>query len=264
MCSFYIGSLKRFLANLPPCLRSLSIYVIYEITRVFLHAGVSLEEFDAPVSDDLTNYNTLWKKLKSLPCLEDRPFPEPCGAEVWAFAVDGLRRGGYSIVFAGSFCFGTDAESVFRLRLDPLKLDHDHRLGRQLGTDRFFEISIPSLDDRQIPKSLAKLGHRGRAIFLDWFVDSKHHFLGRTWQPFASKPKERRASKQDTKKEGEANPSTRFYLYALGGHDYLNTKDDSQTRIMSISALLNVVRPTIQNESEPYLKLFSRTSLGMC
>lgn len=199
--------------------------------------------------------------------LEDRLFPEKCGAEVWKSAIDDKVRAGNSVVLAGNLLFGTDLEPVISLRLEPLKLDRSHRLGRRLGHDRFLEICMPSLTDKKVLKSLGKVGPRLGEIFYDWLVDSNHCLLGRDWQPFCVKPRERSKSKKDVAESTEAEASFRVYFFAVNGLGFRSNKDHGTRATegrypISISKLLNIVRPTEENTHQSYLKLFSRTTLG--
>jgi hypothetical protein len=175
-------------------------------------------------------------------------------------------------VFSGSLHFGTGNDSKFRLRLDPLKLDQTHRLGRRLGNERFLEISMPSLLDKQLPPAITKLGLRGRQIFYDWLIDCPHDILGMKWHPFFVKPKERKSKERKSKKREDGKPAEaeaafRVYFFAVSGHGSLHALNianecNKTAQVQSIPALLNMVRPTVENKKGSFLKLFSRTSLG--
>ncbi len=259
-----------FIAQLPESLKAASLAVIYEITRVFLHAGVPLDEFDAPVTSALDDYDTLWSFLKSLPALKWRAFPERCGNEVWAAALNGFSRGSHAVVFAGSLHFNTSTgSSLLRLQLAPLKLDRSHRLGRRFGHDRFFEIITPELTGAHVPPSLATLKDRGSKLIYDWLVDTAHPLLGRSWQPFHSKPKDRdRRGRRQEASKAEKETSFRVYFFATSGYGFCRDREaiyDAQYKgdhpVIPISVLLNRIRPIRKNESQPALKLFARTDL---
>jgi hypothetical protein len=227
---------------------------------VFLHADVPLNEFNAPVTSALEEYNTLWSFLKSLPALKGRSFPERCGSEVWAAALNGFRRGSHAVVFAGSLHLNSpSSSSLFRFRLSPLKLDRSHRLGRRFGHDRFFEIITPELTDIPAP-------HGSRSIY-NWFVDTTHPLLGRFWQPFHSKPKDRKGRRQEASKADKEN-AFRVYFFAVDGLGFCDNKEavyDAQYSgshpIMSVPLLLNRIRPIRKNNKKHALKLFARTDL---
>jgi hypothetical protein len=244
--------------------------VIYEITRVFLHVGVPLEDFNAPVSDALKDYDTLWSKLKVLPGIENSDLPERCGKDVWAAALNGFQRGPYAVVLGGTFHFNNEAsQPLFRLHLEPMKLDLSYRLGRRFGNDRFFEICIPALTGKHLPKLLAELGDQGRQIVYDWLIDTPHTLLGRSWKPFSLKPKERRPRNAEVGNEvSGVDPAFRVYFFAVDGHGFVDDREliqnpeNGKNAKMTVAELLNRVRPTRKNLEQPYLKLFSRTTLG--
>ncbi len=256
-------------------MQALPLCVVYEITRVFLHAEIPIKEFDARAlflePGPFTEYENLWKALKSLPCLKGMHMPERCRKEVWTAAIDLTRRSVYSIVFSGTLHFNADPEGpFFRLKLESMKLDKSHRLGRRFGHNRFLEICIPPLTGKQLPDSLIKLGDRGRDIIIDWLVDSKHNLLDRQWMPFFVKPKERRSSKKaDLDKVSDmAEPIFRVFFFAIDGGGFVRDRklianpENGKDPVMTISDLLDRIRPTKLNVSGSYLKLFSRTSLG--
>lgn len=123
--------------------------MIYEITRVCLYAGVSFSDIDFPEPAILDNYNILWMFLKSEKALERKPFPERCSENIWDLASESsnFAQGFRSVVFSGSLRFDNEASRSsnppFRFRLEPMKLDLSHRLGRRFGHDRFFESRVP-------------------------------------------------------------------------------------------------------------------------
>ncbi|KUJ08214.1 uncharacterized protein LY89DRAFT_338204 [Mollisia scopiformis] len=272
------NQLKRSLQSVFPILpatleEKAPVCVLYEITRVFLHAEVPLSEFNAPVTSSLNDYQTLWAFLKSLPPLRGKSFPERCSDEIWACALKDYEKGFYSVSFSGSLSFNTTSlDPMFQLRLDPLKFEYSHRLGRKFGHDRFLELSIPQLTGRHIPKAVQRLADslevgQWKSKVFDWLVDSRHPLLGRKWQPFFTKPKDR------TSKRREATTSEaiyRVFFFAVDGFQFVNNTalmsnpDYSLGHpSMSIRRLLDHVRPTRANIHQTYLKLFNRTTLAV-
>ncbi|CZR63638.1 related to RNA-dependent RNA polymerase (involved in quelling) [Phialocephala subalpina] len=261
-------SLDNVFPPLPTALDDAPLCVLYEITRVFLHAEVSLSEFDAPVTSGLKDYNTLWSFLKNLPPLKGKPFPERCGEEVWACALNDFQKGFYSVSFSGSLSF--NESSLLQLRLDPLKLEYSHRLGRRFGHDRFAELSMPQITGRHVPpavqRQVQKIGvDVWRGKFYDWLVDTKHPLLGRIWKPFFVKPKERTAKRREAT---SSEAIYRVFFFAVDGFGFVDStlisypnRSIGHPRI-SIDRLLDKIRPTCENTWQSYLKLFNRTTLG--
>ncbi|CZT05498.1 related to RNA-dependent RNA polymerase (involved in quelling) [Rhynchosporium agropyri] len=266
--------LKKIFPVIPKCLSAARLCVIYEVTRVFLHADVSLSELNAPITPALEDYDTLWKFLRSLPCLQDRSFPERSNREAWNCALENYEKGFLSVVFGGSLTFRAeeDDDAFFRLKLEPLKLEFSHRLGRRFGHDRFFEVLMPQLSGRHVPTALEKLGRRGPQIIIKWLVETSHSLVGWNWKPFMVKDKEQRKQKQlILKKDVESvDTSFRIFLFAVDGpkfvkKDRLITHPDPRLRPkMSIATLLDCVRPlNARNEGQPFLKFFNRTTLAL-
>ncbi|KAL2074164.1 hypothetical protein VTL71DRAFT_7942 [Oculimacula yallundae] len=266
--------LKNVFPAIPRCLKTAKLCVVYEITRVFLHADVPLSELDAPVTHGLEDYDVLWKFLRSLPCLQGRSLPERSSKEAWTCAMENYEKGFLAIVLGGSLTFRADEEDTFfRLKLEPLKLEFSHRLGRRFGHDRFFEILMPQLSGRHIPASLEALGPRGPPIIIKWLVETSHSLVGWIWKPFMVKDKEKRNRKQlvITKDVEAVDTSFRIFFFAVDGTRFVD-KDRLITRPnprlgrpkMSIPVLLECVRPlNAKNEGQPYLKLFNRTTLAL-
>ncbi len=260
------------LAPLPHALEKAHLGVLYEITRVFLHAEVPLSEFNAPVTPALKDYNTLWSFLKSIPALKGRPFPERCGDEVWNCVLNDYHKGNYSVSFAGSLSFNAASlNPIFQLRLDLPKLEFSHRLGRRFGHDRFVEVSIPQIIGRHVPETVQRLVKnlgvdKWRDTVYDWLIDSNHPLLGRTWRPFFVKPKERMAKRREA-----ASPEAIYniFFFAVDGIGFVNNSTLISNPnpsighpVMTIDRLLDRIRPTRKNVHQSYLKLFNRTTLS--
>ncbi|OWP06091.1 hypothetical protein B2J93_1848 [Marssonina coronariae] len=241
--------LPRSLSRAAPC-------VAYEILRVFLHADVPISLYHGDVDASWRDYGVLWRSLRDLEVLRGKPFPERSSKEAWACALKNYEKGFHAVVLAGSLVFAPDeCERVFRLKLAPLKLDKSHRLGRRFGHDRFLEISIPALSGRKIPKSLACLGKRGASIVIEWLVDGTHHLIGRVWKPFMVRENDRPRKNIFARDAEKTDPTFRVYFFAVEGC--------TGRPALSIPQLLNCVRPTEENEWQPFLKLFNRTTLAL-
>lgn len=241
--------------------------VIYEITRVCLHVGVSFAEIDFPEPAVLDDYTILWRFLKSVPALEGKLFLERCSETIWELASGDFSHGFRGVVFSGSLRFNIDGSGkpLFHFRLLPMKLDLSHRLGRRFMDDRFLEIDMPALTGRDIPQSLRKVGARGYDIVCNWLVGSRHPLLGRFWKPFFAKtlpPPKKRKRDSDKSEVDEIAFSNRLYFFALDGVEIGLPKTETRA-VMTIQELLDAIRPTEENETQPFLKLYARTSLAV-
>jgi hypothetical protein len=136
-------------------------------------------------------------------------------------------------------------------------LDLSHRLDRRFGHDRFFEIDMPDLAGRYLPKSLKAIGARGPEIIYHWLVSSKHPLMGRKWQPFFVKSIDRKERKRQAKSEDdEVAVAHRLYFFSIG-------HQQSESDIRTVDQLLDYIRPIEDNMHQPFLKLFSRTALAV-
>ncbi|TVY83675.1 RNA-dependent RNA polymerase [Lachnellula suecica] len=274
--------LEQIFSQPPSSLNPATFAVNYEVTRVFLYAGVPLTDVELQDLDLSTqhdhDYERLWKSLRNLPALIGKDLPEKSEPAAWnaAQTSNGFIQGPHGVVFSGSLRFNESDRTgpFFRLQLQPMKLDLAHRLGRRFGHDRFLELDMPSLNDRHVPDVLRELGDRGRDIVIEHLVDANHRLFGRTWKPFYCKPKDRKERKRDilteSTEETVAAAAHRVYLFAVDGRGFRIVRNalrdlpspESHPRI-NIQELLNMVRPTRKNTHQPFLKLFARTSLAL-
>lgn len=228
-----------------------------------------------PRSLQVTDYNTLWRYLKTLPVLQGKPFPDKCSQDTWNCALErdysDVFRG---IVLSGALRLRSEAEGpLFKLQLSPLKLELSHRFGRRFGHDRFFEVDMPDLSpkksDNPAKQLLRSSGDIGRGLLLDWLFNETHNLFGRVWEPFYTKPKDGRDKRTEAREiPDEEATSYRVYFFAVDGQGFVDSttsaaKVTSERDKMSVHALLNWLRPNRKNKHQPYLKLFSRTSLAL-
>ncbi|KAI9733762.1 MAG: hypothetical protein M1818_007176 [Claussenomyces sp. TS43310] len=255
--------------ELPASLIRLSLPVRYEITRVFLHAGVSLHDLKIPVGLDLHDYSALWTFLKQHPSLLNKNFPEKSSRDAWDASMNRFTCGSRGVVMSGNLHFRKASEGpVFHFQLQPLKTDITHRLSRRFGNDRFFEITIPGLS----PRNLSAAGSLGREAVVKWIVHRVHKILSLEWKTFYVKPdKVRKAGKDYLSKESlDSTASHRLYLFAIDGVGFQATetipRKDENPRAhtaMPVKAMLNWLIPLQRNQEQPFLKLFSRVRLGL-
>jgi hypothetical protein len=84
--------------------------------------------------------------------------------------------------------------------------------------------------------------------------------VGRNWQPFFVKSIEKNERKRQAKSEDEEVAAAhRLYFFAVNGIQHYESDFD----IRDVNQLLNAIRPIEENSSQPFLKLFTRTSLAV-
>lgn len=249
------------------------MHVVYEITRVFAHAGVSISDIKFPGVSTFSNYNILWDFLRHLPILEGKSFPDKSDPLAWEAANGDYTYKGSGVVLGGSLKFNYTSETgpFFHFRLKPLSLDRRARLGRKLGEDRLLILDMPHLRGKDVPKILQ--GEDGQNLLWDWLVDEPHWLFGRSWKPFHTKPKvdknkqERKKAKKDKKENKKEETSHHVYFFAVSGNGLGQRSQSPEGEVrpnIEIPKLLNEnVRLTRKNKHHSYLKLFSRTGLGM-
>ena len=247
------------IAQLPPSLQDAPWLIIYEITRICLHTGVPLADVKPPKGSLFHEYNGFWASIQDNPIFKGKTLPEKSSREAWKSALTGSEDGYYCIALSGSLQFNDKAQPLFQFRLEPIRFELSHRLGRRLGNHRFLELEVPPLSGQGLPKVLADLGDRGREIVVEWLVDTTHRLFGRMWKPFFN---------VKLKKKQLAETLNRVYFFAEDGNgiEASNLTDYEQGTglfTMSVDALLNFIRPTRENKTQSYLKLFSRTALGI-
>ena len=84
--------------------------------------------------------------------------------------------------------------------------------------------------------------------------------MGRNWQPFFVKSIERNERKRQAKSEDdEVAAAHRLYFFAVNGIQHYESDSD----VRDVKQLLDAIRPIEENSSQPFLKLFTRTSLAV-
>jgi hypothetical protein len=84
--------------------------------------------------------------------------------------------------------------------------------------------------------------------------------VGRNWQPFFVKSIEKNERKRQAKSEDdEVAAAHRLYFFAVNTIQHFESESD----VRDINQLLDAIRPIEENRSQPFLKLFTRTSLAV-
>ena len=157
---------------------------------------------------------------------------------------------------------------MYELSLHPLKAEPSYRLSRQFGSDRFSIFGIAGLDQDGLPTYLKSHEGAARQVINKWLVETGHHFLGRTWRAFYTKPDGSRR-RQKAPKSKDDKIRFRVYFFAENGLGFRQgpRSGESDPRLldrpsMSVEDLIEWFMPAKMNKDQPCLKLFARLSLG--
>ncbi|ORY63412.1 RNA dependent RNA polymerase-domain-containing protein [Pseudomassariella vexata] len=265
--------------QIPSCLDDAPMAVIWEIVRVFLHCGVSMSAFNFKYNASWMNQDILWQTFKKHPQLQEKPLPERCQPDAWAAAtMKNFQSHGEVVVLSALIDFSSlSTGPLLRVALQPLRLDLSHRLSRRFGSDRFFEILVPSLESNNSISAIRNIGKQGVECVTQWLLNASHCFLGRIWRPFFVRFIRDSASRKPTRNESfgpDPKPimRDRVYLFAETGNNFrftttptLPPKDEDMNKHTNMDrrGLLDWHLQTANNEKQPYLKLFSRIALGL-
>lgn len=189
---------------------------------------------------------------KSLPAASD--------SDAWAMANNGTSDKYSHVVFTASLEFSsTNSENPLQLRLQPLKLDKPHRLGRKYGADRFLELLVPSPDTSNLPWSMKDKPFYDELV--NWLTQDPHAFCGRNYRSFYLKSGGQRKPLRYLQFGPEPKPvyTDRVYLFAENGIDIAKDQQQSVPVESMISWALDLEGG--RNDSQPVLKLFQRLAL---
>jgi hypothetical protein len=242
---------------------------------VFQHLDESMALLQIPSNSTFEDYDTLWEFLKHQPSLKGKQFPDRSSEDAWVAALRDFKDGFRGVVLSGSLRFAPPTKStLFEIKLNPLKIDTSHRLGRRFGNDRFLELTIPNLTGRKIPKVLLNAGERGRQAFVRWIVHASHQMFGITWNGFFIKEDRKKRVGTDILAidDYDNTRSNRLFLFGTNGLGFgpgasrhsVSPKGETLSKhtSMTIHAMINWLIPLQKNQNQPYLKLFSRIALG--
>ncbi|APA10934.1 hypothetical protein sscle_07g057040 [Sclerotinia sclerotiorum 1980 UF-70] len=261
--------LNEMLPTLPSCLKKAPFFVSYEITRVFLFVQVPMAGFTLPYVKAWEEYDKFWNMLKGLPILQGKKFPERCPRKVWDIATKGYIRGFNGLVFTATLRENkTEFGPLISFHLQPMKLDLTNRLERRFGSDRFIEFAVPDLESMKRGSPAFKVDPNACDALKSWLVNGDHQLLGRTYKAFyvtSGKRKRKSSLKSDAEEESSATPY-RAFLFATDGIGFVKgsraRNPAPQVRVrMTVGEMLNCIRPTAENDYQPYMKLFARTAL---
>lgn len=235
-----------------------------------------MDDLRIPDYRTLLDYNVLWEFLKGLPQLQGKPVPEKSTQRAWASSQANWTAGPFDgVVLSASLKFSSPRSGpFFKVRLQPLSTNLTHRLGRRFGNDRFFELSVPNLTKFKSPGNAEHDIDSTRKEIIHWLSYYEHEFLGIDWRPFCVKDlKSKKPINIELKSfdDAESAATNQIFLFGVNGIGFRTGKtppmrgeDPAHRTKFSVKGMLNWLIPfhLEKNKNQPFLKLFSRISLG--
>ncbi|KAL9602543.1 MAG: hypothetical protein Q9179_002494 [Wetmoreana sp. 5 TL-2023] len=238
---------------------------LYELCRVSTQTKIPLEEFGHYCKQAYDDYENLWSNLATVARRHGLALPERCNSVAWERSGQDFR----GVALTGSLVFAEQAsDRVFEFKLNPLKIESTYRLARKFGSDRFFILSMPSIESKNLPFNLRSDPHTRKAI-IEWLVNSEHLFLGRKWRVFYVKRESNRKLRSNTRSSLSDN-KYRVYLFAesCDGMPATAQGDERDPRTftqptMTRKQLIEWFMPAKANRNQRALKFFTRLAIGV-
>jgi hypothetical protein len=257
-----------------PGLNQAPLIILWELTRAALHCRVDLSEWDLEYKPDQTWHDQT--NFRSL-IFRHRLFigaglPQPCDRVVWNAGFGSFASHDKAVVLSAEFVVNTeDSGPLYRLKLQPPRLELGHRLARRFGADRFMEIIIPSPTSRDAP-DIIKNDEQGAEKVIGWLNDNLHYFLGRSWSPFYNRAVRKSVKVPRPPHKSMTIMQERVYFFATDGNNFRLPESqfpplEEATSLgyrtkMRRSDLLNWAINVEGNALQPVPKLFSRLALS--
>ncbi|KAI2083494.1 hypothetical protein LOZ36_005572 [Ophidiomyces ophidiicola] len=194
---------------------------------------------------------------------------EKAKSSIWEAAAGNFEDNGTNdvVTLTGELEWCKKSEPGYlKVTLSPLRLERSHRFARRFGSDRFLEITFPTLG--KSPEYLKNQGPTVLQSIATWLAQAPHYILGRTWRAFYL---------EDIKPKGNAKkggPRSKVHLFAVDGCDFsgrierllyasLPGEVSEKHTPMSVEAMFNWHMPIQSNNHQKDCKLFQRLSLGL-
>ncbi|KAJ5851681.1 RNA-dependent RNA polymerase eukaryotic-type [Penicillium soppii] len=242
----------------------------YELERIGRAWGVPS---DRMLVGDHVPYDTqdkFWAWISGHNQRNNQPLPEKTPSRAWDAAVDNFKSKKQSevVVLSGEMDWCDESEpGIFKLNLNPLKLERTCRFHRRFGSDRFMTITVPAPDRPCSHQMNGPYPSALRECMATWLTRHEHFCLGRTWRAFY-------VEEMKTKRKSKGEPRFRIELFAVAGEDFApfsklspaisppRLQSQKPTR-MTVESLLEWHMPKAANENQSNCKLFQRISLGL-
>ncbi|CAG1974943.1 unnamed protein product [Fusarium graminearum] len=258
-----------------PGLNQAPLIILWELTRAALHCRVDLSGWDLEYKADQT-----WHDQTSFRALIFRHrlfigagLPPPCDRVVWNAAFESFALHDKNVTLAAEFVINTeDSGPLYKLKLQPPRLELGHRLARRFGADRFMEIIIPSPTSRDAPE-IIRSDEQGADKVIGWLNDNLHYFLGRSWSPFYNRAASKSVKDPRPPHKSITIMQERVYFFAIDGNNFRPPENrfpalEEATSLeyrtkMRRSDLLKWAIDVEANAFQPVPKLFSRLALSL-
>lgn len=204
----------------------------------------------------------LWAALAAHPSFAGKNLPPVSDPELWQDIMkDGSIFGHRVVVFAATATKLSRARVMpfMRLQLRPLQKEKGNRIYRRFGSDRFIELTIPSIHDQSCQLFNSQRAQQVNRV-ITWLSESKHRFAARKWTAFYTRyyglKQPEKTSAALKMRDSRPVPLDRVYLFAE--EDEGSRYFQRYTRKKMLDWLLQLD----MNRDQPALKLFSRIALG--
>jgi hypothetical protein len=238
-----------------------------------------MDDLQIPEYHKLLDYDYLWNFLRTLPQLQGKPIPEKSSQRAWSASHDSQAKwnaGNFEGVIMGASLKFNNSKTgpLFVVRMQPLTTNLTHRLGRRFGNDRFLEMAIPDLTKLKFLAGKAEDVELKQREIMQWISVDVHRFLGIDWCAFCVKDvRSKKFNNIELKNSEDAGnaPNNQVFFFAVDGIGFQSAKilpsrgeDPLHHTKLPVKAMLHWLIPfhLEKNQRQPYLKLFSRITLG--
>ncbi|EAA29811.1 hypothetical protein GE21DRAFT_4945 [Neurospora crassa] len=279
--------LRNIWPKFPKWLHEAPLAVAWEVTRLFMHCKVDLEDESLGLKYDPSwstarDVTDIWKTLYRLDAFRGKPFPEKPPNDVFVTAMTGnFESKGSAVVLSAVLDYNPDnspTAPLYLVKLKPLMFEQGCRLTRRFGPDRFFEILIPSPTSTSpsVPPVVSKQPGAVEEV-IQWLTMGQHSLVGRQWRAFFAKDAGYRKPLREFQLRAE-DPKPiikeRVHFFAETGitfrPDVFKTRSVvpaeepvEQRTEFKVSQMLDWLLQLDNNTWQPHLKLFSRIQLGL-
>ncbi|KAF5965753.1 RNA-dependent RNA polymerase 2 [Fusarium coicis] len=258
-----------------PGLNQAPLVILWELTRAALHCRVDLSTWDLEYqpNDSWHDQTKFRGQLLRHRLFVGQGLPPACDRAAWDAAFGSFASHDKAVVLAAEFvCNTEDTGQLYRLKLQPPRLELGHRLARRFGADRFLEVIMPSPTSRDAP-DVIKQDPQGANKIIKWLTESFHYFLGRSWAAFYTREAKKSIKDPRPPHKSLTIMQERVYFFATDGINFRipmsqfppleeATSLGYRTKMRRCD-LLNWAINIEQNSSQPVPKLFSRLALSL-